>query len=104
MQPLDAPNLVPTKWTVVTGDRPGEAHLAEEPDYKETEKHPLLIWTNLSPGDVVTLRGHNAQDYVGTVESKTKDGLIIWIRDNLNEGRLFHYRDVETIPEVWSKP
>lgn len=62
----------------------------------ELEKHPLLIWTGLTPGDIVSLRA-NAQNYVGTVESKTIDGLVIWMRDEINERRLFHFHDCQSV-------
>lgn len=59
----------------------------------DNAKHPLLIWTELDSEDVVSVRTLGNRDYVGTVEEKTKDGLIIWIRDDLNERRLLHFRD-----------
>lgn len=66
-----------------------------QPD--ELEKHPLLIWTGLAPGDIVSLRANNAQSYVGMVESKTNDGLVIWMRDEINERRLFHFQDCRSV-------
>lgn len=63
----------------------------------ELEKHPLLIWTGLVPGDIVSLRANNAQNYVGIVESKTRDGLVIWMRDEINERRLFHFHDCRSV-------
>jgi hypothetical protein len=63
----------------------------------EVEKHPLLIWPELSPGDVVSFRVHRTGDCVGLVESKTSDGLIIWIRDDLNERRLLHIHDCQSV-------
>lgn len=74
-----------------------EPHLVEEQHHKEVEKHSLLVWTELSPGDVVSLRWLETQDYVGTVESRTNDGLIIWIRDGLNERRLLHFRECQSV-------
>lgn len=65
--------------------------------HEEVEKHPLLIWTSLIPGDVVSLRWLGTQHYVGTVESSTSDGLVIWTRDDLNERRLFHFRDCHSV-------
>jgi hypothetical protein len=59
-------------------------------------KHPLLIWTVLNPGDVVSVRAGN-RGCVGTVEQRTEDGLIIWIRDDLNERKLFHFRDCQSV-------
>lgn len=67
-------------------------------DGKEATQHPLLTWTGLAPGDVVSLKlaitGHSV---IGSVESKTSDGLIIWIRDQLNDRKLFHYNDCESV-------
>lgn len=54
------------------------------------EKHPLQIWTSLSPGDIVSLSGPE-QKLVGTVETGTNDGLIIWVRNDLNERKMFHF-------------
>jgi len=68
----------------------------------DAEKHPLLIWTGLDPGDVVSLRAWGKREYVGTVEQRTKDGLIIWIRDDLNERKLFHFRDCQSVVLVAS--
>lgn len=76
---------------------------AEEHD-PETEqgsdaanKHPLWIWTGLDSGDVVSLRAFGNREYVGIVEQKTSDGLVIWIRDNLNERKIFHYHDCQSV-------
>lgn len=69
----------------------------EEQHHEGAERHPLVIWTSLGPGDVVSLRGPDIQDGVGTIESRTSDGLVIWIRDDLNERRLFHFRDCQSV-------
>ena len=66
-------------------------------EQEEAKKRPHLIWTELAPGDVVSLQVHETRDCVGTVESKTSDGLIIWIRDNMNERRLFHIQDCQSV-------
>lgn len=63
----------------------------------DADKHPLLIWTGLEPGDVVSVQALGNRGCVGTVEERTKDGLIIWIRDDLNERRLFHFRDCRSV-------
>lgn len=63
---------------------------------EELEKHPLVIWVGLKPGDVVSIQAKRG-NYVGTVECSTQDGLIIWIRDNLNERKLFHFRDCQSV-------
>jgi hypothetical protein len=59
------------------------------------KKHSLMVWTGLNRGDVVSLRTLANRFHVGTVEERTNDGLIIWIRDELNERKLFHFRDLE---------
>lgn len=81
----------------MTDPQLGDPDLVEEQHHEEVEKHPLVIWTGLSPGDVVSIRGLGIQDGVGRVESKTSDGLIIWIRDDLNERRLFHFRECQSV-------
>lgn len=60
-------------------------------------KHPLLIWTGLNSGDIVSLRTLGNRGLVGTVEQRTKDGFNIWIRDDLNERKLFHFRDCQSV-------
>lgn len=85
------------KGQFLTEPQQGGQYLLEEQHHEEGEKHPLLIWTGLSPGDVVSLRGHNTQECVGAVESRTSDGLIIWIRDDLNERRMFHFRECQSV-------
>lgn len=79
---------------------PQQCDAAEEEGNREVEEHPLSIWTSLAPGDVVSLQGIDARGYGGVVESKTGDGLIIWIRDELNERRLFHFRDCQSVRVV----
>ena len=81
----------------MTEPQQGDPYLVEEQDHEEVEKHPLLIWTSLSPGDVVSLRWLGSQECVGTVESRTSDGLIIWLRDDLNARRLFHFRECQSV-------
>lgn len=66
-------------------------------DFEEAEKHPLSIWTGLTPGDIISVLGADTQSHVRTVETKTSDGLIIWIRDSQNEGKLFHFRECRTL-------
>lgn len=61
------------------------------------KKHPLQIWTSLRPGDIVSFAGSDKQKYVGTVEAGTGDGLIIWIRIDLNERKMFHLHEVNTV-------
>lgn len=70
----------------------GDTYLIEEQQHQEGA-HPLLIWTGLTIGDVVSIRGLGIQDCVGTVDSRTSDGLIIWIRNDLNERRVFHFHE-----------
>lgn len=61
------------------------------------KRHPMSVWTSLAPGNVVSLSVLDSEEFVGTVESKTSDGLIIWMRDNLNERKLFHFRECESV-------
>lgn len=74
---------------------PPNGHFVTEQEGKE--KHPLLIWTSLTPGNVVSLRVAGTWDHVGTIEASTSDGLIIWIRDELNERKLYHFRDCQSV-------
>ncbi|MBX7443378.1 MULTISPECIES: hypothetical protein [unclassified Arthrobacter] len=76
---------------------PREYDLAKDKRCEEEAKHPISIWTSLAPGDVVAFQGTDTQDYVGTVETKTSDGLIIWIRDELNGRKLFHFRECQSV-------
>ena len=64
------------------------------------QKHPLLIWTSLRPGDIVALVSHTKQKLMGTVETGTEDGLIIWIRTELNERKLLHFHDCEHVQVI----
>jgi hypothetical protein len=93
----DAPD--PPKGQFLTEPRQGDPYLVQEEDYdyEAVEKHPPLLWTSLRPGDVVYIRGLGVQDGAGTVESRTSDGLIIWIRGDLNERRLFHFRECQSV-------
>jgi hypothetical protein len=88
-------------------DLPKESHakqqeslpyLIEGQQQEEVEKQPLLTWTGLRPEDVVSCQeARTGQWVVGSVESKTRDGLIIWIRDNLNDRRAFHFHDCKSL-------
>jgi hypothetical protein len=69
---------------------PHQCDQAEE-EHSVAAEHLLAIWTSLTPGNIVSIRGLDPRDHVGTVESKTRDGPIIWVRDDLNERRLFHF-------------
>ena len=79
----------------VTG-QDGDLHLTEEQRDSEVEPHAFMVWTSLTAGVVVSFHVPGTGDYVGTVESSTSDGLIIWVRDNLNERRLFHFHDCQS--------
>lgn len=81
----------------MTDRQQGDSHLAAEQQYEGVEKHPLLIWTSLSPGDVVSLQGLDTSCCVGTVESRSSDGLTIWIKDDLNERKLFHFHECRSV-------
>jgi hypothetical protein len=62
------------------------------------DKHPLVIWARLSLGDVVAIQGLGTRDWVGTIESRTSDGLVIWIKDDLNKRRRsFHFRECQSV-------
>jgi hypothetical protein len=50
-------------------------------------------WADLQPGDFVALARRGGPVHAGTVEDRTADGLIIWIRTGLNERQLFHLED-----------
>ena len=75
----------------------GDLCLTEEQRGREVETRALLMWTSLTAGVVVSLRVSGTGDYVGTVESSTSDGLIIWVRDDLNERRIFHFHDCQSV-------
>lgn len=85
--------------------RPGQPdpYLAEEQPHEEVQKHPLLVWTSLSPGCVVSIRGQDARAHVGRVEARTSDGLVIWIRDELNEVKPFHFHQCQTVRVINSQ-
>lgn len=61
------------------------------------ENHPLQIWSSLRPGNVVYVAGFDKKKYVGTIETRTEDGLIIWIRTDLNERKMFHFHEINTL-------
>lgn len=108
------PDVRPSRGPIVTAQE-DDPHLIDQ-RREEVENHLLLNWTGIRPGDVVSLRVPETPDCVGTVETGTNDGLIIWIRNDLNERRLFHFRDCESarltkiitgkpyLPESESKP
>ena len=91
-----SPEIQPLpKGEPVTEPHQATPHL-EEQHGEDVENHPLVIWASLSLGDVVSLRVGN-QERAGTVESRTCDGLIIWIRDDLNNCRPFHFRECQSV-------
>lgn len=69
----------------------------EEAHSEESDQNALSFWAALAPGDVVSLGVTGSGEYVGTVESKTGDGLIIWFRDSLNDRKLFHVQDCQYV-------
>jgi hypothetical protein len=76
----------------------GHPYSIEGQQQEEVKEQPLLTWTGVSPGNVVSLVvATTGQQVVGSVETKTSDGLIIWIRDDLNDRRLFHFRDCKSL-------
>ena len=64
---------------------------------EDVQKHPLVVWAGLAPGDVVSIRGLSSRDWVGTVESRSSDGLVIWIRDVHKVRRSFHFRECQSV-------
>lgn len=85
------------KGQFVTASPPDDQQRLHSFDEEVGEKHPLILWTGLGPGDVVALRYIDSQHYLGTVETKTSDGLMIWVRDDLNERKLLHFYDCYSI-------
>lgn len=92
-------------------DLPKESHakkqeglscLIEGQQQEEVEKHPLLTWTGFSPGDVVSFQeARTGQWVVGSVESKTSDGLILDKgRPELQEGLPLPRLRVNTTTEM----
>lgn len=69
----------------------------QEQRHEGPGKHPLLVWAGLHAGDIVSFQMLDNRDYVGTVESKTIDGLNIWIRNELNERKMFHFHDCRSV-------
>lgn len=57
------------------------------------DRHPLVAWTYLRPGASVALQLRKGQKLIGIVETGTPDGLVIWIRTELNERRMIHFHD-----------
>lgn len=93
-----APNVMDLPREPSTTQLEGMPGLVQDQQQGEVQQHPLLIWTDLSPGDVVSLReAKTRQSVVGLVETRTRDGLIIWIRDDLNDRRAFHFNDCESV-------
>ncbi|GAA5197280.1 hypothetical protein GCM10023346_31560 [Arthrobacter gyeryongensis] len=88
---MDPPKDHPVK------QQEGNARLIEDQQNEEIAKHPLSIWTTLAPGDVASFHLAMTGECVGTVETRTSDGLIIWVRDDLNERRLFHFHDCQSV-------
>jgi hypothetical protein len=70
-----------------------ERRRAEDVHSNELKGRHLSIWTSLASGDAVFIRAMEGREFLGTIESKTNDDMIIWIRDNLNERRLFHFEE-----------
>ena len=95
---LSEPNVVDAPKQPHAKQQEGLSYLIEGQQQEEGEKHPLLTWTGLGPGNVVSFReARTGQWVVGSIESTTRDGLIIWIRDDLNDRRAFHFHDCESV-------
>jgi hypothetical protein len=62
------------------------------------EKHPLLTWTGLGPGDVMSFEEAETGEFVtGRVEAKTTDGLIVWLRDSFDGRKAYHFHDCKAV-------
>jgi hypothetical protein len=57
------------------------------------QEERLKAWADFQPGDFVALADRGGTVHAGIVEDRTADGLIIWIRTELNERKLFHLED-----------
>lgn len=62
--------------------------------------HPLLAWTNIRTGAASALRLRGGQKLVGVVEPGTGDGLVIWIRTDMNERKMIHFHDCESVQHL----
>ncbi|WP_311215133.1 MULTISPECIES: hypothetical protein [unclassified Arthrobacter] len=68
-----------------------------DPEPRKGEAQTLPAWTRLTSGDVVSLRAPGMPEYLATVEARTNDGEIIWIRNSQNERRLHHFSDFQSV-------
>lgn len=50
-------------------------------------------WTSLRCGDVIRLSRRGVDSFQGFIVDRTEDGLVIRVRDELGDGRLFHAHD-----------
>lgn len=76
------------------GSRGPDTHCGLDEAIPEPEKEPVMPWRLLSPGDVVSLEvATTGQQITGSVDARTADGLIIWIRDELNDRKAYHFED-----------
>lgn len=69
--------------------------LPSSKEHYDEQMKRLFIWNGLRPGDEILVSVDRSSQFTGIVESKTPDGYIIWVRDSLNERRLFDFCEVE---------
>jgi hypothetical protein len=61
---------------------------------QKVDNESEMAWRSLRPGNVVSLEDATARQHVvGSVDARTDDGLIIWIRDGLNDRKAYHFDD-----------
>jgi hypothetical protein len=59
----------------------------------KAKEHPLSLWIRVAPGDRLVITRYGLPNVVGLLECRSNDGLIIWIRDELNDRKMIHFRD-----------
>lgn len=80
-----------------TGTKPKTTEQRRNVDDDEGSKisnRSRAAWVGFRPGEIVSLQDATTRQHiVGAVETKTDDGLIIWIRDDLNDRKAYHFDD-----------
>lgn len=67
---------------------------------------PESAFEALQPGDLVALHGAGVGSRT-TVEDRTQDGCMIWVRNEFNERKLVHFEDcmrVRVLPSHAPRP
>lgn len=59
----------------------------------KAKEHPMSLWTRAAPGDMLVITRAGLPNVAGVIECRTGDGLIMWIRDELNDRQMIHFRD-----------